>query len=64
MQEVITEIVILMEELSKEVKTGDTVRDLYSVHMNLSRAVGERMRELQEDQKSAKVGELIPPLNL
>lgn len=43
------EIVKLLEEISKERKTGDPVRDLYSVKMDLDMEIGNRMKELRKE---------------
>lgn len=56
--EVIDQIVVLMEELAFENRTEDHVRDLYGVHMQLSRAVGDRMGELSEQAK--KGADILP----
>lgn len=47
----IKEIVKLLEELSLERKTGDPVRDLYSVKMDLDMEIGKRMKEIRSEGK-------------
>ena len=61
MSEIIDQIVVLMEELANDKespdRSGDKVRDLYGVHLGLSRAVGDRMGELDIEAKKAKAAE-------
>ena len=53
--EFISPIIDLMIELSKEKKTNDPVRDLYSVYQDLAREVGKRMNQMTEDKKNGRL---------
>jgi len=46
----ISDIVDLMIELSKEKGTNDPVRDLYSVYRDLAMEIGKRMKHMNEEK--------------
>jgi len=50
----ILDIADLIVELSKERKTNDPVRAIYSVYLELSIEIGKRMNQIREKEREDK----------
>jgi len=45
--EIIHEIVVLIEEMSKDISHPDPIARIYSIQRDVNMAVGKRMREIK-----------------
>lgn len=52
MKEIIAEIVILAEELAKELEHPDMVARLYTVQRKIDVAIGVRMMEMRDSERT------------
>jgi len=60
----ISDIADLIVELSKERKTDDPVRAIYSVYMELSREIGRRMKQATKIRIKPNIESIIPERRL